>query len=511
MPSTMYRRLIIGLLIFAGAFGGFAFISQPGQHAAAGTEAFIKPSSSSFDYVASSLISETVFLPLVVKNYPWLSSLGVEPNSSLLPGSTLLTRTIDSGSGWVRLNARISWRNLQPNEGDPIQWGLLSKFENELRALRSAGIKPIVIVDDHPYWATINDVRQDGQPTSCGPLRTDKFSAFAEFVRSLVSRYKTSEFNVRDWELGNEPDVDPDLVPTNSVFGCWGDIDDPYYNGEHYGEMLKVVSPAIKAEDPGAQVWIGGLLLDNPNTPASKPGNGSPELFLQGILEAGAAPYFDIVPYHSYPPYLDERIDYDNALAGPWKDLGGGIVGKASFLRQLMSPYGVDKPVFLNETGLMCPPTIGGEQTTWCSPPEDAFYQMQADHVVRSFVRGISANISGFIWYTIDGPGWRYTGLLDGSKNPLPGYTAFQQLNTRLQYTKYSGPADYGASIEAYAFTKDDKFVHVIWSKADETHTIVIPSSKFVAAYKRDGTPLTPAQDGSLQVGFEPIYVELLP
>ena len=326
-------------------------------------------------------------------------------------------------------------------------------------------------------------------------------------MRALVARYKTPEFNVHHWELGNEPDVDPDLVPPNNGFGCWGDINDPYYGGQHYGEMIKKVGAAIKAEDPGAKVWIGGLLLDRPNT--TDPARGKPELFLKGILETGAAPFFDIVPYHSYPPYFNAIFDHDSAMGGPWKSWGGGYVGKARYLRQLMGQYGVDKPVFLNETGLMCP-----DYYEWCTPPDNAFYEMQANHIVRAFVRAISENVMGVIWYTLNGPGWRYTGLLDSNGNPKPAYIAYQQLNFQLQNTNYIGPVNYGEGIEAYSFNKGPEVVHLIWTKENQTLTITVPQSKFVRAYDRDGNPITPTvvgADYSLQVGFKPIYLIRLP
>lgn len=82
----------------------------------------------------------------------------------------------------------------------------------------------------------------------------------------LVARYRDPKYDVRHWELGNEVDVDPSLVAPNNGFGCWGDIKDPYYGGRHYGEMLKVVAPAIRAANPAAKIWFGGLLLDLPNT-----------------------------------------------------------------------------------------------------------------------------------------------------------------------------------------------------------------------------------------------------
>jgi hypothetical protein len=211
----------------------------------------------------SEWLAPNTFLPLIKNRHPWMNPFGFEPIANLGQNSTLYNRAVNLQSNWVRLNGKISWRALQPVEGGAIQWGLLAGFENELRALKSASMTPVVIVDDYPHWA-VEIARTDGKPTSCGPLQAGKFSAFAQSVRALVARYMTSEFNVHHWELGNEPDVDPDLVGIDSSFGCWGNIDDPTYGGRHYGEMLKVVSQAIKAQDPAAKVWVGGLLLGTP-------------------------------------------------------------------------------------------------------------------------------------------------------------------------------------------------------------------------------------------------------
>ena len=441
--------------------------------------------------------TSTLYLPLISIPRP-KSAFGIETNPLMLSGSLMMNRANDLGIGWARLNDRISWANLQPVEGGPILWDQLTNFENELRALKRAQITPIVIIDGYPYWATI-------EPNSCTPIRADKFQHFATFLSALVQRYKL--FGVHDWELGNEPDVDPSFVGPDSVFGCWGDIDDPYYGGGHYGEMLKVVTPAIREADPLAQVWLGGLLLDNPET--TDPTRGKPELFLQGILEAGAADYFDIVPYHSYPPYVNQRVDHDNNIGGPWDAWGGGFVGKATFLRQMMAQYGVEKPLFLNETGMMCP-----DYYEWCVPSPNAdYYQAQADFIVRGFVRAAAHDIKGPIWYTLN-RGWRYTGLLDVDGNPLPAYNAYQVLNQQLAGASYKEVMTYAPGVEAYAFQKNAEQIDVLWAMQDQVLDVLVPQNKFVQAYDQYGNSLTPAPVDSnyrLSVGFEPIYIIRLP
>jgi hypothetical protein len=452
------------------------------------------------------------YLPIMWMNYPWRSPFGVEISSLITSESPILYRATRLPTKWVRLNQRISWRELQPNEGDPIQWTLLTPFENELHALQAYNITPIVVVNDYPAWATTT--RLNGNPSYCGPLRGDKFSDYADFVSQLVNRYKAREFNVHIWELGNEPDIDGNVynLPLDSPYGCWGVWSDPYYGGQHYGEMLKIVTPAIKAVDPLAQVWVGGLLLNSPMT--NQPGEGRPELFLQGILEAGIGTdysYFDLVPYHTLNNYTGQAFDYDNADANsPWHgDTWGGVIkGKARFLREIMNAYGVQKPLFVNEISLTCP---GEFYPSLCNPPVEAFLQMQANHLVRVQVRGLSVGIAGYTWLTLNDSGWRNVGLLNNTNEPRPSYLAYQQLTQQLINADYQASVDYGDGIEAYSFRRGEQDVHVVWTEQDVLGlTILIPVNNYVEAHLRDGTLIPPVLVGGnfqVPIGFSPIYV----
>ena len=80
-------------------------------------------------------------------------------------------------------------------------------------------------------------------------------------MHDVVERYGSPPYNVKYWELGNEPDAAWQHIASDSVFGCWGDVNAPFYGGQHYGEMLKEVYPQIKSTDPDAHVVVGGLLL----------------------------------------------------------------------------------------------------------------------------------------------------------------------------------------------------------------------------------------------------------
>ncbi|HEX8680714.1 MAG TPA: hypothetical protein VF707_00260 [Ardenticatenaceae bacterium] len=415
------------------------------------------------------------------------------------------------GAGWIRLN-HVSWREVKPNEGDSYNPRALEYFEDQLRAAVRMGLTPVVVVDDNPHWASISGY-------SCGAIREDRYVNFGNFMNWLVHRYSKPPYNVRYWELGNEPDIDPSLLRHPSVFGCWGDISDlDYYGGEDYGRMLKVVTPRIKEADPQAKVVIGGLLLDNPNSPA---GAGRPEYFLRGILEAGRQDnntydHFDIVAYHSYPHWYGSTDVVDPDPIDPrWRDWGGIVVGKARFLRAEMARYSVDKPLWLNEGAYLCYPQADGESCL--VPPTEHFYQLQADLLVRMAVRVVGAGVQQYSWYMLNGPGWRNGGLLHGDQSPRPAYFAYQQLIGRTAGSNLQpAPVSYGGDVEAFrfSFTQTTRVVDVAWSRDATPDLSTVPREKFIAAYSRDGALITPEfADGTARfnVGFSPIYIHRHP
>ncbi len=425
-----------------------------------------------------------------------LPFFGVETNPGRIADPVILSRAQELGIGWIRLNS-VSWRDVQPEEGmppDAWNWEQLQTFERELAAAEQAGLTPMVIADDFPDWATIHP----GVP--CAALQTEYFDDYARFLEAVVTRYRG---RVSYWELGNEVDVDPSLLDRDlqDLFGCWGDIDDPYYGGRHYGEMLKVVAPVIRNADPEAHIITGGLLLDRANT--NIPGRGKPEKFLEGVLEAGAAESFDIVAFHSYPWYDWQRgrLTDSDLTDYRWEALGGMTIGKARFLRDTMARYGVDKPLVLNEASLL----------VWGSATDDAL-QAQADHIVRVLARAMSVDIQGYCWYTLHDSSWWLSGLLNRDHTPKPVYHAYQQFIAHTGAADSSvAVAEYGEMVESYRFASATAVVDVLWAKEPEPVTIEIPTSWLLQAATRDGEVLSPTAQTRTRtlfsVGVEPVYL----
>ena len=193
-------------------------------------------------------VATNIYLPLVMNGAAWPSPYGIQTYPGRIQNPVVLAKAQEPGAKWLRLRM-VSWRQVQPNQGDPYAWSVLQSFEGDLRAASQARLTPIVVVNDNPGWATL-DLPYPPYQTSCGAIREDRVADFAAFMAALVARYKAPPYNVQDWELSNEPDVDPRLVPADSAdVDCWGQIEDPYDGGEHFGRMLRAVTPRIKQTD----------------------------------------------------------------------------------------------------------------------------------------------------------------------------------------------------------------------------------------------------------------------
>jgi hypothetical protein len=445
---------------------------------------------------AAQTSTHKVYLPMVRRNPP-ASIFGIESAPAAFSQRAVYSRAAELQSSWVRLNG-VLWHELQPQQGGPYNWNALSTLDRAIDGAMAGGITPAVVIRGAPSWASVT-------PSSCSAVREDRLNDYAAFLEALARRYAG---RVTYWELGNEPDVDPSLIPGDFPFGCVGDIRDPYYGGERYGRTLRVAAAALRRGNPQVRIIFGGLLLDRPSS--SDPALGRPELFFEGALRAGAGDSFDIVAFHAYPSYNGQRfVDQDLQPNSPWLSRGGFVRGKAAFLREVMARYNVNKPLWLNEGGLICNPS-----QPFCAAPATEFFAAKADHLPRKMARAASAGIQMVGWYTLEGPGWRNGGLLNEAQQPRPAFVAYQQMSRLVRgYTQVLS-VDYGPGVEAYRFVLPGKYVDLLWSRSATVQTVSIPLVKILAQTGVTGGGV-PGQivgnNAQLQVGFSPIYIERLP
>jgi hypothetical protein len=393
----------------------------------------------------------------------------------------------------VRYNG-IFWSEVEPQAGQR-DWSKLASVEAELRAINAQGAAPIVIVRSTPPWA------QQRSGSACGPIREATLDEFADFMAELVRRYSQPPFNVRYWELGNEPDVDAALVGGNSPFGCWGDANDEFYGGGYYAEMLKAVYPAIKAANPEAQVVFGGLLLDcEPGVPLP---DGQPCVagkFFEGVLRNGGGAAFDVANYHAYVYWADGSFDWDRGLP-KWQHRDNAPLGKLAYLRETMARYGVEKPVLLSEAGLLC-----FRSDPSCEP--NGFRDAQANYAVRLYTRSAANGVFGTLWYTLNGPGFQESGLLDRQQQPRPAYTTIAFLSKLIGGAQYSGDLSQG-EVEGYAFIEGTTTYHIYWTNSAATVELPLPEgANMIYTYRGEQQS---ADAETLTVSFAPQIVVIEP
>lgn len=443
-------------------------------------------------YLPVVVLTQVIYLPTINRYQPPRQSVfGVEIYSRI--DASLAGQAAEAGATWVRYGA-IRWDQIESIQGQR-NWSLLADFDRSLAVLQAQGFRTSIVVLGAPTWA------QRRPPWMCGAMREDALDDFASFMQALVRRYSGPPYYVKYWELGNEPDVDPSYVGPDSGFGCWGDLADPYYGGAHYATMLKAVYPAIKAVDPQAQVVSGGLLMDcDPTHPPADSRDGCLSgKFFEGILRGGGAPYFDILAYHAYSHWNDHDLD-DDLTHFKWSARGGVLLGKASLLREVMARYGVNKPLLMNEGGVLCYPTNPD-----C--PGNAFRHGQAVGLIKLYARTWANNIDGAIWYTLNGPGWREGGLLESDKTPRPAYTSMRFMSSLLRHARFTKTIS-TAQMEGYEF-EDNAFIYRLYWTNNAGLTVQIPVTIDIQtvynAYGQIGT----AGGSTIPVSFDPVVLVL--
>ncbi len=424
------------------------------------------------------------------------SLFGLQVRSLSETGATELVRRL--GPTWVRRNG-VLWSLVEPVEGER-NWEALADLEPELMLAAESGMRVILIVRSTPDWA------QTLPGYTCGPVRPDKLAAFAQFMEDLVRRYSAPPYNVRYWELWNEPDVDPALIGPTSPFGCWGDPNQPLYGGEYYAEMLAAVFPAAKRADPEAQILIGGLLLDcDPdNPPEEPPGSGQVKdcrsaRFLEGILKGGGAPYFDGISFHAYDYYRGEAGNYANpgwhseaAVTGP------AALAKIQFMKQLLSQSAAsDKYLMNTEQALPCGRT--GQEEPCLT---DEFERTKAVYLVHAYAAAQAQGLEANIWYSLTG--WRASGLVNRDGLPQPAFEAYRFASQLLTETAFSQELFMEPDLKGYEFQSEERTIWVVWSVVDSPRSIELPRVPD-QAFDYLGQPLQAIQLVNLEQA--PIYL----
>jgi hypothetical protein len=386
------------------------------------------------------------------------------------PGTPEYIRLIvGAGAAWTHFTA-LEWDRIEPERTNPPTFFWDEANEEGMLIAAESGLTIIANVSYTPAWA------QKIPGYACGPIAQESFQRFGIFLQEAVLRYSKPPYNIKYWELGNEPDVLPQQVEPRSGFGCWGDSNDPYYGGGYYAEMLRVVYPYIKAADPEAQVLIGGLLFGcNPDIPYVRNDGSlvdcSASRFFEGILANGGGSYFDGVSFHAYDYYYQKFGMYGHlGWHSDYTDIGPVVNQKTMFIRQLLEEYGYNpKDLYATEIALLCGST--GKETQCLT---DDFQNTKAYYVVYAMITAQALDIKSFIWYELRG--WRASELVQNNLNPLPAYDSFQFVSNQLSKSTFSRNLEL-TGMQGFEFIKTgtNQRLWVLWTLGAQDMPLLLP------------------------------------
>jgi hypothetical protein len=230
------------------------------------------------------------------------------------------------GAGWNRYP--IYWNEVQP---EPDTW-FWENYDRQVRADLANGLKINAILLGRPqFYADGNRIQgmnepifADGSDTPGPAKELNPENHWVRYVHEVVTRYMPNGELAREgglpggrgievWEVWNEPDFTP----------FWqASIMD-------YARLLKSSYIVIKMLDPDAQVMFGGLLYPSDVNWLAQVLN----IYVNDPFHEQYHWYMDIVAVHSY--------------TDPWRSGWLTLVA-----RQTMIEYGIDRPIWLNETGV---------------------------------------------------------------------------------------------------------------------------------------------------------------
>lgn len=383
-----------------------------------------------------------------------------------------------SGAGLVRI--QMSWNVIQSQPSTPASYDWRA-YDDVLLKLSQNGVSPLVTIVNCPLWACID---------YSGPLLTDKYGDFAQFMGAAASRYSVAPYNVHYWEFWNEPDG----AGGQGRQAGWGS------HPAEYAAMLQRAYTNVKAIDPQSGIIMGGLAFDNW---WYQGGPFNPD-FLAGVLQAGGGSYVDAVAFHYY-----------KANAHGWTNLSLKTVA----VRAVLTTNGSNLPLMCSETGLTSDPAFGSSE------------EYQARYLVLSNLYAAADGLLTHVWfllkdYTHPSPKQQLftkSGLLRLDDSQKPAYYAQKTLADEIGNGSFVRSLDtndaVSGNLQGYKFLRQASGlpIWVVWSAEGTESTLRIAASDAVnvgRVVSMTGAVIQAPRDenGDIQitVGSNPVYVEWL-
>jgi len=338
------------------------------------------------------------------------------------------------GVGWERI--LLYWSELQPS--GPDDWNLYHVPNDWLDLAAQADREVVGLIKHTPQWAT------DGT-AGCGVPRglylpiDDPGNLWANFVRLVVGKYQG---RIDRWIIWNEPDI----APTTYGSEWCGSVDDYY-------QLLKVAYIAAHQVNPNVTIHLAGLTYWHD------------QRYLQKLLAVAtrdpSAPengyYFDVVSLHIY--FNSETVSEI-----------------FSAVRGTLSAYGINKPIWLNETN--APPNSDPQ---WQMP--EANYEInleeQASFLLQSFALALSQGaqrVAVYKWLDNDlPPGFEPFGIIRPDFSRRPAFDAYRTIVNHYSGT-VSAQENRQSLYTVVTLNRGNRTTRVMWARTDAEVTVSLPA-----------------------------------
>jgi len=340
----------------------------------------------------------------------------------------------EAGVGWERI--LFYWSELQPN--GPDEWNGHHVPDDWLNLAAAGGREVVGLLKHTPAWAT------DGEP-GCGVPRglelpvDDPGNLWAAFVRQVVEKYAG---RINRWIIWNEPDIAP------GTYGAeWCGTPEEYYH------LLKVAYLAAHQANPDAVIHLAGMTTWHDKTYLRR----FLAIATQDPTGAEHGHYFDVVSLHIY--FRPETIPQ--------------IFGET---RAALSTYGLQKPIWLNETN--APPN---SDPMWFMP--QANYEIsleeQAGFLLQSFALALSVGgerIAVYKWLDNDlPPHFEPFGIIRPDFSHRPAFDAYKLITTHYAGT-ISAREDRQPLYTVVTLHRGSRTTRVLWARTEADATVALPA-----------------------------------
>lgn len=390
-----------------------------------------------------------------------------------------ITMMRDAGVQWVR--ASMNWATLEPNSKGVLDPWWMPELDYAIQKARAAGIQVLMPISDGvPYWASADPAKY---VDASGPhwnkmWKPANFQDYADFVRTLVNRYKG--FGVHHYEVWNEP----------NYVRFWPSGPNP----ADYTAMLRAAYPAIKQADPAATVVMGGV-------------SGNDYTFLQGIYSAGGGAYFDVVAVHPYTNNVDPTACwYEGSTTRYAKFAFCGI----EEVRKTMLANGDSRSIWLTEMGWSTSAVTSG-----VTEANQAAYLTKAFTKVQSY-----PYVTNTFWYSFRNNWWTNNDTADLEANYglvrvdfslKPAYAAFKAYATTGLTTTTTAAPTTTTVVDRVGPTITQVSATGVTGESAKVTWLTNEASDSIVQYWRTGVAASVARDSRLVTNHQISLVGLQP